>query len=498
MRSKLSRVARVGGALLLLSFIAAYAVWRPLQLSGPPMTDFSAYYSAGRSWSHGIDPYGTGIWSVERLLPGADPSREELLPYVGPPLSLPLWALLGTLPYQAACAVWGVVVAACAGLILVVPAVLAGRRLSRGDAVLLLLLGVASGPLIDGVSLGQAALPASAAVDVAILCLVRGRFAWAALAAIVGAALKPNVVIVLAAALRGVADSLTLAASGVVYALANVPFAGGFHGLARYLGMLSHQGGSERFYAYQMTPTAIAFGFGMSRHAAALTGDAVALTAVALTILAIVRTRARCIDAAAIACAAFPFVVPYEHEPDMAVAFLPALIVIFRARGGTWAAGALGTVLLATDPFGLAQGRPGLAFSLVTATVVALQLLALASRRVGRLRFVPLAAVAVVAVVGFFGPPSRLPMWPAALPQHVAVAPNSSANAIWHDEIVASGLETERPWASTLRLLTLAGCVAIGVAMTRVAAETERAPDEARGLAVPLAYGRRTRPAEGA
>ncbi len=211
-----------------------------------------------------------------------------------------------------------------------------------------------------------------------------------------------------------------------------------------------------------------------------------------LAFAAILCTRANAVDAVAIACAAFPFVVPYEHEPDLALALLPALLVVFRARGATWALGAFGAVLVTTDPFALAQGRPGLAFTLVTATVVALQLVALGPARSGRFRFVPLAAVALIALVGVFAPPRRLPMWPAAVPQHVAVAPNSSANAIWHDEIVASGLETERPWASVLRLLALAGCASVGLAMTRVAAR-EHAAERAPGLTAPLAYGVATR-----
>jgi hypothetical protein len=272
--------------------------------------------------------------------------------------------------------------------------------------------------------------------------------------------------------------------------VANLPFAGGVHGASAYLAVLGHQAASERFYAYQLTPTAIAYGFGMPPHAAAVVGTAVALAAIALTVATIVRCRAGVVDAAAVACAAFPFVVPYEHEPDLAVAFLPALLALFRARGATWALAASGTVLLAVDPFALAQGRPGLAFALVTGAVAALQLIALAPKDGGRARFAPLGVVALVLVVGLCGPPRRLPMWPAALPQHVAVAPDSSANAIWHDEIVAAGLETQRPWASVLRLLTLCGCAAIGVATARMLA-AERL-GRTRGLVAPVAYARTT------
>src|SRR6185312_6468710 len=93
--------------------------------SGAIMPDFSAYYSAGRYWAHGGNPYSRGIWSVEKTLPGVNAGREELLPFVGPPLSLPLWAAFGELPYPVAATIWGVIVAACAAVLIIIPARLA-------------------------------------------------------------------------------------------------------------------------------------------------------------------------------------------------------------------------------------------------------------------------------------------------------------------------------------------------------------------------------------
>src|ERR1019366_10419654 len=101
-----SRVAHYAGCILLVISAFAYLVWLPFGPIGPPLTDFSAYYAAGRYWSHGGDPYGVGIWSIEKTLPGFHPSRLELLPFVGPPLSLLLWAAFGAIPYAGAAAVW--------------------------------------------------------------------------------------------------------------------------------------------------------------------------------------------------------------------------------------------------------------------------------------------------------------------------------------------------------------------------------------------------------
>ena len=64
---------------------------RPVGTPGPLLRDFEAYYAAGATWALGGDPYGREVWRVERRVPGVDASHEELLPFVGPPFSLPLW-----------------------------------------------------------------------------------------------------------------------------------------------------------------------------------------------------------------------------------------------------------------------------------------------------------------------------------------------------------------------------------------------------------------------
>lgn len=71
MSTSFSRVAHYAGCVLLVISAFAYLVWLPLGPIGPPLTDFSAYYAAGRYWSHGGDPYGVGIWSIEKTLPAS-------------------------------------------------------------------------------------------------------------------------------------------------------------------------------------------------------------------------------------------------------------------------------------------------------------------------------------------------------------------------------------------------------------------------------------------
>lgn len=468
------RAARYGGAILVVLFAIAYFVWRPLSAAGPPMGDFAAYYAGGVVWSHGGDPYGTGVWSVERVLPGVLPGREELLPYVGPPLGLPIWAALGRLPYAGALVVWGLFLAGCLALLMIVPARLAGRRLRGRDGIALLLLACASGPFVDGLSLGQAAVPAAAAISVATACAARGRWWAAAAAAFVAALFKPNLAFALATALRSVAALVALGVAAAGSLAGNALFAGGIAGSTRYLAVLRAMTEAERFYAYQFTPTAILYGFGAPHALAVALGNAVAVLAIAAVALAIAWSRAGIVDGIALGCAALPFFIPYVHEPDFLIAYLPGLLVLYRARGTTWVLGMCGVVLLAVDAFALAQGRAGLAFSLVTAAVAALELAALGGGRPRLVRLAPLGVVALILGVGLAAPAYTLPMWPAALPAHFAAPAGLSASAVWGRELAASGLVEQRPWVAFLRALTLAGSALVGIALARTARE-ERA-----------------------
>jgi hypothetical protein len=491
----LPRIAHVSTCILLLISAVAFFFWLPLVPTRPLLTDFSAYYAAGRYWLMGGDPYGLGIWSIEQTLPGFHASRFDMLPFVGPPLSLPLWAAFGALPYLVAAVAWGITIIAAAASLVIIPARLAHRRIGRTDALSLLVVAVSAGPLVTGASVGQAALPAAAAVAAAILCAARRQWLPMALATIVAGLLKPNDALALAATAREAAALCALAASIVASSVANLPFANGVHGIVAYANVLLGQGASERTYAYQFSVTAIAFGFGMAQSAAQTFGTVVSIVAIGAIIVALRATRASIADGALIACAALPFVLPFEHEPDMVVALVPALVVAFRARGWAWALGAAGTVLLCIDPFALTQGWPGLLFAVAMAAIVPLQLAALAPAAVGRLRLVPLAVAPLILAIGLFAPAQHLPLWPATLPDRRAPAAGATASSVWHDELVAIGLEDPNAWVSVLRLLTLCGCGCIGVAMLRTARESS---DAAGRRVHTLCFLRRSEPAPNA
>jgi hypothetical protein len=488
-RPSVSKFARYGGAVLIVAVAISYFAWRPLKVSGSPMGDFAAYYAGGSIWLHGGDPYGSDVWNVERTLPGIQPQRKELLPYVGPPLGLPIWAGLSLLPYSLATAAWGIVLALCIVVVTGIPARLAGRRLRGADVVTLVLFCAACGPIIDGLTLGQAALPAAAALDVAILCAARGRWLGAAAGAFFAVSLKPNLALVLLATVRSAAAVIAYGVAAAITLLGNVVVMHGPRGLLDYLAILPQQTESERFYAYQFTPTAIAFGLGLGRHLSIELGTLVAVAAILAVAAAIAYARASLVDGAAIACAGFPFVVPYVHTVDFVLALLPGLLVIFRARGATWLLGAFGLVLVSLSIFALAQGQAGLIFALVMSVVIPLEIAALCPTIPWKLRLSPLLAVPFVLALGLMAPPERIPMWPAALPRHFEAAPGAPANATWRRELVASGLETERPWASLLRIVTLGGTLLVGIAMTISARRTPGAPNLLNLPVMPLKEG---------
>ena len=92
---------------LACAFVAAALLFaRPHPTPGPALRDFEAYWSAGAAFNAGEDPYGRAVWSAERTVPGVDASRDELLPFVGPPATLPLWSVFARFPYATAAGLW--------------------------------------------------------------------------------------------------------------------------------------------------------------------------------------------------------------------------------------------------------------------------------------------------------------------------------------------------------------------------------------------------------
>jgi hypothetical protein len=270
----------------------------------------------------------------------------------------------------------------------------------------------------------------------------------------------------------------------------NTVLASGVDGLRSYLGVMAEHARSEQTFAFQYAPLALAYGFGAMPFAAGVAATLTATIAIAATASWAWLTRASLVSRTAVAAAALPFVLPYVHEPDMAIAVLPALYAVLRARGVVWAFGAAGTVMLLAYPLALTQGPAGVAFAVVMAAVCALQVARLGPRDDLRLRLVPLGVVPLIALLGLFAPPEHATIWPATVPAITALTPDMTAATIWRTELASLHLDGPQPWIALLRCLTLTGCALVGIA-TAVTAR-----DEARPIAVRVRREMQPWPAE--
>jgi len=142
--------------LLAFALIAAAVVtFRPVQTPGPFLRDFEAYWSAGSAWDARADPYDRAIWQAESGVPGVDGSRDEALPFVGPPATLLAWSVLALFPYLVAARPWFAVLT-IAVLALAAIVVRASRAsVSLAPFLAAGALAIAFGPVSSDLALGQ-------------------------------------------------------------------------------------------------------------------------------------------------------------------------------------------------------------------------------------------------------------------------------------------------------------------------------------------------------
>jgi hypothetical protein len=447
-------------ALLLAAAVAAMALafaLHPPSTPGPALRDFESYYAAGATWRYHGDAYGREVWRVERKIPGVVATRNELLPFVGPPFGLPLWDALARLPWDAAIVVWGTVVWLAFGALALASLRLAGSPFDPGSATAALVVAGAFGPLTSAAALGQAATVSCAAI-VAFPLLLGPRRTFAATAAALVAALQPNLAVALIAKLGprrawiAGAFAATLVVAGSYLALASTT------GIGHYADVLRDHAAAERFIAIQTTVSAVARGLGASAPLAgriAIGAAFVALVGVAVQLLS---RRYGSNAGLGLACAALPLALPFAHEHDFTVAFFPALLLARRARGVAWVAGACASLLVAVDWLGLAQRPQGLIESTLLAVAGALALAVLAPEPLRPYHLLPLLVAGGVALAGAVAAAHPLPVWPDALPFDFHPRPTVPAPLVWHAEQVLSGIATNDPVWAWLRSVSLAGC----------------------------------------
>jgi hypothetical protein len=457
----------------LAAVAAAFFFARPPSNGGPALRDFESYYAAGAVWHGGGDPYGREIWRTERAIPGVVATREELLPFVGPAFGLPLWAALARLPYERAAALWGGLLALCAAGI-----AFGSLRLARGspdalDALAIALLCATFGPIVSGVGLGQVAILSCAAIVAAIFALdARARFPGIAggISAAVIAALQPNLGLVLAARLRERRSWIVLSVAAAAVLAGSIGALGGLDGLLRYGGLLREHARAERFIAIQTTIGAVAHALGASANAAQFLAALAACGALGATIASF---RIREYDGpakVAIACALAPLVLPFAHEHDFAIAFLPAVLVLRRSSGIRRNLAAAAFMLLAVDWLGLAQRPEALALATLLALAAGSAVAALSSRRPGPGDAWPLAFTPLVYIVGRLAALRPLPVWPDALGPLFAPNAALSATQVWQLEQLQSGIGDQDPSWGALRALSLLGAAIVwGLALVALA-----------------------------
>ena len=470
------RAPALAGALVALAL--AFFIVRPAPPSIAPtaLRDFEAYYAGGKTWAAHHDPYSRDLWNAERTIPGVVASRDEVLPFVGPPFALPLWAAFARLNYAWACVLWRAL------LVLCVPVIALGSlRLARGslhlrEIVAALTLCTAFAPLTSGLALGQAAIASCAALVLVTLAL-RARKPFAAWMGGFAAALQPNI----GMALLGLIDRPSRAAlfgSLALLAMLCAIALGGFEQLAKYVATLQAHASAERFMAIQVTPTAALRALGTPSIVAVMTGLLVALVIIART--ASILRAGDYDDGArlAVTCAALPLVNPFAHEHDLAIALIAGLICLQRARGSAWFVASAAVLLVAVDWLGLEQ-RPAAALqSVFLALAAALAIVALRREPV-RLAHWALSAIAlVVAGLSLLARQEPLPVWPDALPLTSHASTHVSISALWAKEQLRSGLGILHPLSGALRLLSLAGCALLW----HVCAEALRKPSTRREI----------------
>jgi hypothetical protein len=433
---------------------------RPHPTPGPPMRDFEAYYAAGQTWNSAGDPYGMPIWQHERLLDGVGAATFAPLPFVGPPATLPLWSALARLPFSAANVVWrGVLIAAVLALVAAAVRVSLGA-FSPFALLCMAVFALGFGPLTSGLALGQVALPAFACAAIAVFFRPAGIFAWA----------QPNVAAVLIAQAVHRAGAAAFAAGAAIFTGACIAVSGA-SGAFKYLHVLAAHSTAERFSAIQLTPAAVAYGFGVPQAASLAIGVAIALAAAAAWLLFV---RPMEDDAARLCatCALLPLAMPFFHEHDLVLLFLPAAYFTVRCERRLWALSAGGALLCATDWLGLAQRPDGTLQTLLLVGGAGLALVALRRDAEPRMLLTPAALLALIAAAAIPAHLHPAPIWPDAM--RAITGGGTDIAAVWHREQAATGLFARDAVWSALRAGSLFGCALLSYAAALSSRSTVR------------------------
>ena len=450
-------------ALAYVAIAVALIAARPLPTPGPPLRDFEAYWSAGSAWNARVDPYSKEIWRAERSVPGVDARRDELLPFINPPPALLLWSIFARLPYRSAATLWLVILAGA--LLALIITVLRASGVPRGPFVLCaaLALAIAFGPITSDLALGQLALPAFLGATLLVVLADRSMPLAAAAATLAFAA--PNVALGLASQLGRARAALAIAAAAAVtYALGVV--AAGWSWPVAYAAAAAAHGAAERFVTIQLTPAAIAYGFGATPPNAQLIAAVAAILAVVSALFLAVSVREVFARFAAWS-ALVPFVAMFLHEHDLLIAYPAALWCALRTRATARTLALGGTLLVSIDWLGLAQRPTGIAQSALLAIAALAAFAALGNAVEARMAWrVALSVAVLFSGAALLAAHHPAPVWPDALGNFHATS-NASVAEVWLAEQGAGGLLAVEPAWAFLRALPLLGCALLAYVIYR-------------------------------
>lgn len=445
------------------ALLIAIIVERPPSTPGPPMRDFEAYYAAGKAYNIGANPYGAAIWRQERMLPGVVRARFEVLPFVGPPATLPLFALLARLPFSQANALWRSFLITALSALALLAMRFAHVRIGAFAVCAAAIAVLGFGPATSALALGQVALPAAVLSALAVAAITRRPAVGSILSAL--AWIQPNVAVPMFAATRNAKGLIAMCAGIAVFAAGSLR-AIGLHGLISYAARLHAHSIAERFAMIQTTPAAIAYGFGASAPAAAGAGLLIAVAAI-VTWLAIAGRRNGTLSRFCAGCSLLPFAMPFFHEQDMIVLFIPAVFCVLRVERHIAPFAVAGALLCAADWLGLAQRPAGGVQTLLLVGAAALALLLLRAEVDTRSVLAACGVLCCIAAASIAAAHDPAPIWPdamTALPHAVHGLPIAQ---IWHAEQRASGLLRPNALWAGLRCLPLVGAALLTCACAR-------------------------------
>jgi hypothetical protein len=434
-------------------YLIAMLAARPASTPGPAMRDFEAYWSAGRIQAQGGDAYGREIWRSERTAPGVDASRDELLPFVGPPYALRLWQPIARFDFAAAARIWrAMLVVAIAGMA-IVSLIGSGLTPRLPPIVAAFVFAFSFGPISSGLALGQVTAVAMLGACAAAMWS-RARRVGSVVAASIVAALQPNVTLGLAALLRRPRSACALAIGAFAAYLAGAPVRGWAWPL-EYVRALGAHARAEQLAAIQLAPAAILYGAGVPPAAAIAGGIAIASVALGVASIAFFTIRDAYVRFTCLS-ALVPFLAGFVHEHDLIVAFPAAMFAAARARGSVRAITAIGTLLVAVDWLGMAQRPTAIVQSGLLAIAVGCMFAAFGPGEAADVIAAPVVFL-IFAASAWVAIRHPLPVWPDTLGAFRA-ANDASPAAVWHAELVRSGLFAVAPAMAWLRSLSLAGC----------------------------------------